>query len=75
MQFFADAICNPFYTPDEPITSRKFDNQVISLVRMKSPESQVAPDANFSKYLELENNNNSPFSAINTTAVIEEVAN
>jgi len=67
---FADAICNPFYTPDEPITSKKFDNQVISLVRTKSPESLVAPDANFSKYLDLDN---SRFLSTPPTTAIEEV--
>jgi len=70
---FADAICNPFYTPDEPITSKKFDNQVISLVRTKSPESLVAPDANFSKYLDLDNNDSRFLSTPPTTAIEEVV--
>ena len=50
---FADAVCNPFYTPDEQITSRKFDNQIISFVKAKSPESQVAPETNYGRYLEV----------------------
>jgi len=37
---FADAVCNPFYTPDEKITSRKFDKEIVKLVKKRSPDSQ-----------------------------------
>jgi len=36
---FSDAVSNPFYTPDEKISSRKFERDVVALVKSKSPES------------------------------------
>eukprot|EP01114_Cavostelium_apophysatum_P006749 TRINITY_DN18200_c0_g1_i1.p1 TRINITY_DN18200_c0_g1~~TRINITY_DN18200_c0_g1_i1.p1 ORF type:complete len:157 (-),score=15.79 TRINITY_DN18200_c0_g1_i1:48-497(-) len=37
---FADANLNPFYTPDEKISGKQFDRQLVQLVKKRSPDSQ-----------------------------------